>query len=239
MHYSRAEKSPNVPDDAFKRIWGGSKIKLFLSHKAEEKENTSKLKDALQNVCGISSFVAHEDIHPTEEWQKEIENALFSMDALVALLTDGFKDSNWTDQEVGVAIGRGVPVIPVKISIIPYGFIGKYQALPGSGWDTPENMALKIFKTLYDCLPDNSLLFDCALEKYSNSPSYDDSSNRLRDLLSVFETLNENQITRVLEAYNSNDQNYKSRTGNDELIKLLYKWTGKRWLIINNELQPI
>ncbi len=29
------------------------------------------------------------------------------MDALAALLTTDFHDSNWTDQEVGFAIGRG------------------------------------------------------------------------------------------------------------------------------------
>ena len=78
---------------------------------------------------GVASFVAHEDIEPNAEWQTEIERALFSMDMLLALLTEGFKESNWTDQEVGIAIGREVPIISVARGKDPYGFIGKYQAI--------------------------------------------------------------------------------------------------------------
>src|SRR5208283_1859713 len=88
-------------------------------------------------------FVAHEDIHPTTEWQNEIENALFSMDAFVALMTQEFHDSLWTDQEVGVAFGRGVPIIAVKLGRDPYGFIGKFQALSCS-WDKADKELVKI-----------------------------------------------------------------------------------------------
>ena len=89
-----------------------------------------KLRDSLDRY-GVSCFVAHEDIEPTKEWQDEIEGALFSMDALVALLTERFSESCWTDQEIGIAYGRGVPVVPVRLGTDPYGFIGKYQALAG------------------------------------------------------------------------------------------------------------
>ena len=51
-------------------------------------------------------------------------------DALVALLHDGFKQSDWCDQEVGVAFGRSIPVAPVSIDIDPYGFLGTFQAIP-------------------------------------------------------------------------------------------------------------
>jgi len=37
------------------------------------------------------------------------------MDVLVAILTTGFRESHWTNQEIGVAIGRGVPVISVRL----------------------------------------------------------------------------------------------------------------------------
>ena len=63
----------------------------------------------------MSCFVAHVDIHPTKEWQDEIESALSSMDGFVALLTDKFHESDWTDQEVGFALARGVPIIAVRL----------------------------------------------------------------------------------------------------------------------------
>jgi hypothetical protein len=77
----------------------------------------------------ISGFVAHEDIHPTLEWQKEIERALFTMDAFLAIHTPGFKDSFWTQQEIGFAVGRGVKIISFKMGEDPTGFISKQQAL--------------------------------------------------------------------------------------------------------------
>jgi hypothetical protein len=123
----------HIAPEATSRVWDSEGYRVFLSHKAEVKKETATLKERL-NLFGVSAFVAHEDIHPTKEWQDEIENALFSMDTFVALMTDGFHDSIWTDQEVGVAFGRGVPIISVKLGKDPYGFIGKFQALSCS-WE--------------------------------------------------------------------------------------------------------
>ena len=64
---------------------------------------------------------------PTRQWQDEIEEALRSMDALAALLTPGFHESKWTDQEVGYAMGSGRLILPIRHGVDPHGFIGKYQ----------------------------------------------------------------------------------------------------------------
>ena len=113
-------------------FWEAFHFKLFLSHLSSFKATTGQLQAALRKF-GISAFVAHVDIEPTREWQNEIEAGLHSMDALVAILVPGFKESNWTDQEVGVAVGRGVLIIPVIKGLNPYGFISKYQGLSASG----------------------------------------------------------------------------------------------------------
>lgn len=109
------------------RFWEAGSFRLFLSHLSSFKGKTAALQQSLRPY-GISSFVAHLDIEPTRKWQEEIERALFSMDALVAILMPGFKESNWTDQEVGVAIGRGIPVIPIMKGLNPYGF---HRQVPG------------------------------------------------------------------------------------------------------------
>lgn len=114
------------------RFWQTNYFRLFISHLAEHKAKMSQLQGLLKDY-GISAFVAHEDIEPTKEWMDEIEMALFSMDALAAVLTPGFDESKWTDQEVGAAIGRDVLLIPIRNGMDPYGFIGKYQGLQGNG----------------------------------------------------------------------------------------------------------
>jgi TIR domain-containing protein len=109
-----------VSSVAAERIWGiHQDFRLFLSHKAEVKKETSALKERLE-AFGASCFVAHVDIHPTKEWQDEIESALSSMDAFVALLTEKFHESDWTDQEVGFALARGVPIVAVRLGRDPY-----------------------------------------------------------------------------------------------------------------------
>lgn len=106
--------TPNVSTKVIKRIWQDDGYRLFLSHKADVKKEVTKVKEQL-GIYGVSAFVAHTSIKPTLAWQSEIESALYSMDALVALMTKGFHESYWTDQEVGFALGRHVPVIPVKL----------------------------------------------------------------------------------------------------------------------------
>ena len=98
-------------------FWEPFHLKLFLSHLSVFKVTTRKLQKALRKF-GISAFVAHVDIEPTREWQNEIEAGLYSMDALAAILMPGFKESDWTDQEIGVAIGRGVLGRPWKTQAI-------------------------------------------------------------------------------------------------------------------------
>ena len=71
-------------------LWGDGAFRVFISHVAKDKEFAASLKVSLERR-GIASFVAHEDIEPMREWELEIERALFSMDVLVALLTEGFR----------------------------------------------------------------------------------------------------------------------------------------------------
>ncbi len=139
-----------IPDVNFSpkevSFWKVGNFRLFISHLAAFKVQTAHLQNALRKYA-ISSFVAHEDIEPTKEWQSEIEAALQTMDALAAILMPGFRDSNWCDQEVGVAVGRGVLVIPIRRGLDPYGFIGKYQGIQAQG-KTIGDVAEAIFQTL-------------------------------------------------------------------------------------------
>ena len=109
---------------------------IFLSHKAEVKDKVQVLKEGLEEY-GVEAFVADSDIDPGTEWQEEILGALEDMDAFVPVLTEDFSDSPWTDQEVGYAIARGVPIIPLRLGVDPYGFMGKYQGLSCSWEEAP------------------------------------------------------------------------------------------------------
>ncbi len=113
-------------------FWRKGMFRLFVSHLATHRAFSAELQEALL-AYGISSFIAHNDIEPTLEWQTQIETALATCDSLVALLHEQFHVSNWTDQEIGFAMGRGLPVFAVRLGQDPYGFIGRFQAFNGNG----------------------------------------------------------------------------------------------------------
>lgn len=166
-------------------FWTPNHFRLFLSHVSSFKATTAKLRDLLRRF-GISGFVAHEDIEPAKDWQDEIEAALFSMDALAALVTPGFAESKWADQEVGIAIGRGNLVIPVMRDAVPHGFIGKFQGVNGKGRSVLQ-VATEMFKVLLGSRQTRSRLLTCLVDTTTAEPNEAGALARLRTISSVKE----------------------------------------------------
>lgn len=129
--------------------WKVGYYKVFISHVSEYKESASNLKLMLEPY-GISAFVAHEDIKPSKDWEVEIEKALFSMNALCAILTPDFNESRWCDQECGYAFGKNVLTIPIDKGQLPYGMFGKIQAIKSEGKN-----AQQIAESVFDAIVGN------------------------------------------------------------------------------------
>lgn len=184
----------NVSPEAERRIWTGGQFRVFLSHKTEVKREAAELKDRLQ-LFGASAFVAHEDIHPTKAWQDEIENALSTMDAFVALLTEEFHDSLWTDQEVGYAFGRGVPIVAVKLGRDPYGFIGKFQALSCGLQEAPCEL-VKLFIS-------HERMLNAYIDAVRKCKSFD-AGNLLSQVLHSISGLSEQHVATLVSAFDDN-----------------------------------
>lgn len=121
-------------------------FKIFCSHSSTKKLIVSQVKDELRTF-GLECFVAHEDIEPTKEWLKELISSLLSCHAFIAFLCNDFKTSNFCDQEVGYALNRGIPFIPIRLENDPYGFMGPYQGVTGRG-QKPEQISSAVHAIL-------------------------------------------------------------------------------------------
>jgi len=185
------------------RIWAKGCFRLFISHSSVYKAEVSNLKSRLEQY-NISSFVAHEDIEPTREWQIEIENALRTMDALLVYLTPNFHESNWTDQEIGFAVCRDVMIIPVRMGIDPYGFIGKTQGISGHKLDTGV-LASKVYELILSneryCKRINSSI----IERFERTGSFQEAKDNWV-LLNQIKVMTSDEIDRVERAYKTNSQ---------------------------------
>jgi len=190
-------------DVEVRHLWKDGCVRLFLSHVSQYKVQASALKDALAKR-GISAFVAHEDIEPTLEWQNEISLALRSMHALAALVTPDFHRSNWTDQEVGWALGRGVPVMPVRVGADPYGFAAKIQAIPGS-LDSPDSLADNVMQALLRNRQTRGHMRRALVEAFENSDSFA-TAKRLKQIVVAISDFTDEEKERLRKACTENDQ---------------------------------
>lgn len=199
-HVGAVSELENVEAPTF---WQEKQPRIFISHISATKKAVAGLKVQLEDY-GLSAFVAHEDIEPTREWQDEIEGALATMDALVAVLVPGFAESKWTDQEVGVAVGRRVPIVPLKAGLDPYGLIGKYQALQVKG-KTNDVIALEVIEILAGKPQIASKISRALVERLKASGSWARSKN-LMDLIEKCRTFTPEAIAELRAAAESNDQ---------------------------------
>jgi TIR domain len=194
---------PKPADAEVRHIWEDGVFRLFLSHVSAHKVAVAKLKSELQ-VRGISAFVAHEDITPSHEWQSEIELALRSMHALAALLTPDFHPSNWTDQEVGFALGKGVLVVPVRLGCDPYGFIGKVQGLSGS-LDQPVRLASLLSAILLNHQLTHRYMRKGLVSAFAAAASYANAIS-LSKVISTVKDFAEDEKALIQSACKENDQ---------------------------------
>lgn len=171
--------SPSLPIDleAERRLWMAGYCRCFLSHTSKHKTEAASLKVELE-AYGCDVFVAHEDIEPTLEWVPELENALASCHCLLALVTDDFHASLWTDQEVGFVLGRGLPVVPIQAPDNPYGLMGKLQAFRFDE-ATLSDVAETVFTALSSKDQTGQLVASAAVQAFLDSPDSAAAAKRM------------------------------------------------------------
>src|SRR6266550_1875261 len=101
----------------------------FISYSQEERQHGAQAKSVLAEI-GIAAFLAHDDLHVSDEWRKRIIEELGRCDVFVPLLSENFVKSKWAPQEIGFVISRPEVVIaPISLDgTTPFGFISHVQS---------------------------------------------------------------------------------------------------------------
>jgi hypothetical protein len=202
-------------------FWRKGMMRLFISHLATNRVFAAELQEALLTY-GISSFVAHNDIEPTEEWQIQIETALASCEALVALLHENFHASKWTDQEIGFAMGRGVPTFAVRFAETPYGFIGRFQAFNGNGKPAAD-LARELFDSYRKHKQTQGRMSEVLVALFEESGTFAEAKQRA-GYLEALEVWAPSFSTRLRAAVQNNPQVRDSWTVPERIAALIKKW---------------
>lgn len=202
-------------------FWRKGMFRLFVSHLASERAFAAELQEALL-YYGISGFIAHNDIEPTQEWQTQIETALATCEALVALLHEDFHASMWTDQEIGFAMGRGVPVFSVRFGQDPYGFIGRFQAFNG-GKKSAASLAGELFAAYRTNKQTQRRMSEILVGLFEQSVSFAESKARIGHLEKL-ELWESSFAKRIRSAVDNNSQVSNSFGVPERVEKLAKKW---------------
>ncbi len=173
-------------------------------------------------MYGVAAFVAHNDIEPSKEWQVQIETALATCDCLIALLHKDFHASKWTDQEIGFAMGRGLPIFTVQLGEVPYGFVGRFQAFAGVG-KSALDLAREIFETLIKHKQTQRAIGPVVVRLFEDSSSFQDAKKNVA-LLEMLELWEPDFSERITKAAKMNSQ-IKESWGVPARVNLLVeKW---------------
>ena len=208
-------------------------VKTFLSHHAESKVLAANIRDEL-SAYGFDAFVAHEDIEPTRIWEPEIWNSLNSMKLMIALLTPKFQQSNWTGQELGFALARNVPIIPIRIGADPFGFIAKIQAI-----SRPQNRTDGLGRELFELMLANESeklralgneALVCAVSRVDNF----DEANELASILPAVRDLSTEQVASIESAFKTNSQLQWSFKFPRAIAQCLTRISGTTYTVIDD-----
>lgn len=190
-------------------IWRPNQVRLFISHRDIHKTAAKSLANDLEEY-GICSFVAHDTIEPMTTWQHEIIKGLQTMEIMLVYLTDDFHDSVWTNQEVGFALGRNIPVISLKLGMTdPRGFIGAKQALKCNS-NNQSKVVTEIYNLIAMRLGNEDRLRKALISAFATSPDFNETKTRFDRLKNTVEKLDEDDITTLIKAFESNSQLYNS-----------------------------
>ena len=204
------------------QLWTDSCLRLFVSHLTQHKQVAADLQNFLLTY-GIDAFVAHADIKPSVEWRNEIELALSTCDVLIALLHEGFNTSEWTDQEVGFAIGRRLPVLSIQFNQPPYGFIGRFQAFNGNG-KSPAILAKEVFDILCADKRTRDKVAEAVIAQFESSGSFKEAKFNI-SLLENLGIWTQNYSERIESALKDNSQISGSYGVPARVKRLVGRWS--------------
>lgn len=208
--------------------WGTQPVRVFMSHKYDDRVFIAAVKTLLHEYYGIDAFVAHDNIDPSKKWRDVIRAGLATADMLVAVLHPNFHDSQWCDQEVGWALGRDIPVAAVRRQGEPRGkdgFLEEHQDITlgtthgGGEWF----LARQIFQIALNDSRTHEKGLRALAEAFVHSYNFD-NTRALWSLIEKEPRWESDQLRRFEYAVETNRQVYEANVagaGMPELVKQL------------------
>lgn len=193
-------------------------MKIFLSYSSLDRSLAGQVKSELEKY-GLEVFLAHEDIEPLAEWANTIFAELKACDIFLPILTENFDESDWTDQETGIAFAFGKLIIPLKFTNNPHGFISRIQALPMDINKIPASCD-KVVKLIASKPAVGDSFRNALIIKFGSSRDWSEAASNANRICS-FENYTPQQLTEIIRLAITNNQIYGSFSAKRELQRFI------------------
>lgn len=195
------------------KLMTNEKLRAFISYSSENKLVGAEVKKILDKF-DIDSFLAHDDIHVSEEWKERIIEELNKADIFIVLLSDDFKKSDWAPQETGIAYNRRILIIPLRLdATIPFGFIGHLQGKPISKDNMPlDYLIMPIIKDF------PKIMIKSVLKVLRIAGSYRYAENVMALLVPHYSNFEQEDVDNFVEFSIKNDQVWNASLCGTEYI---------------------
>ena len=87
---------------------------LFVSHSSDDADAARALRVVLEDA-GYTCWMAPDDIVGTDTWTEQILAAIADSKAMLVLVSSASNKSPHVSREVNLAIGKGRPVLTIRI----------------------------------------------------------------------------------------------------------------------------
>lgn len=196
-------------------------METFISYSSGIKKTAGSIKNYLDQF-GFNCFLAHEDIPPQTVWPKEILAALKRCDLFLPLLTSGFIESFFCQQETGFAYCKGIEILPVMISKAPMGMISDIQAVRFNRKDF-DSSCWKIVKHVAKRESLSKPVLDSLIKWFGESGSYEIANERAKLILNEFE-FSPRQVKTIRSHIENNSQIYETKHARYGIFKFIDKY---------------
>jgi hypothetical protein len=102
-------------------------FRVFLSYAHPDRGKVEQLEVVLLNLGLIP--VWDKDIPAGRAFDDVIRERIAKAHVFMPVMTLNSRDRPWVHQEIGYALGIGVPVVPVAIGALPEGMLSGIQAI--------------------------------------------------------------------------------------------------------------
>lgn len=174
---------------------------VFISHASKDNVNFDNIKKSLDNI-GFDYFIAEEDIELSEEWEIEILNQLNESNIIIPILSKNFKESNYCDLELGIALQKNSLVIPLTVDTThSYGFVKNESK------DINDSINVRIPKAILKKHTSQMISHLISRLNDLNIPwDYDLCNLYLKIMESYFDKFDDTQVFQFVNAVISNNQ---------------------------------